>query len=97
MSGCGGRQLLGHASHNSVVPSASHAFFSNMPQVKILVGARVSVYSFVDGTRISRPKFRETEMDALAYALWLENHGASKQAEKYLGDYVQRNSSGIRH
>ena len=69
-----------------------------MPQIQIIrVGARVAVHSFVDGTRVAWPKFRETETDALAHALWLENRGASEQAEKYLDDYVQRNSSGICH
>ena len=68
-----------------------------MPQVQILSGARAKVHSFVDGTRVARPKFRETETDALAHALWLENHGASLQAEKYLDDFVRRTSGAISH
>lgn len=59
--------------------------------------ARVIVHSFVDGARVARPKFRETEADALAYALWLENHGHREQADKYLEEYLQRNSTPIRH
>ncbi len=69
-----------------------------MPQVQVLcVGARVAVHSFTDGTRVSRPKFRETETDALAHALWLENHGASERAEEYLEEYLRRNSSATSH
>lgn len=52
----------------------------------------VVLHSFVDGAKVARPKFRETEADALAHALWLEKHGASEQAEKYLEEYLRRNS-----
>ncbi len=59
--------------------------------------ARVIVHSFVDGTRVAAPKFRETETDALAYALWLSSHGRAEQADKYLEEYLQRNSTATRH
>lgn len=68
-------------------------FKKPMPQVKILIGARIKVCSFTDGVRVSGPKFRETEADVLAYALWLERHGAPEQAEEYLEEYLQRNSA----
>ena len=64
-----------------------------MPQLQIaLVGAVAIVQCFTDGARVARPKFRETEADALAHALWLENHGAPEQADKYLEEYLQRKS-----
>ena len=68
-----------------------------MPQVQILMHARVKVHSFTDGTRVARPRFRETEIDALAHALWLECHGHHERAEEYLEDYLQRNSDVARH
>jgi len=68
-----------------------------MSQVAILVGTRVYVSSFVDGTRVVRHKFRETEADVFARALWLQNHGRLAQAEEYLDRYVQRNSVTTRH
>lgn len=66
-----------------------------MPQVGILIGARVVVHSFVDGARIAQPRLRETEDDALAHALWLRNQGKHEQAEEYLDSYIQRNSGAV--
>ncbi|HEY4508682.1 MAG TPA: hypothetical protein VJC13_00140 [Candidatus Paceibacterota bacterium] len=68
-----------------------------MSQVQILIGAGIAVHSFVDGARVSRPKLRETEVDALAHALWLENHGQQKRALKYLEEYLQRNRGNTCH
>jgi hypothetical protein len=59
--------------------------------------AGVLIHSFVDGTRVARPKPRETEADALAYALWLEGHGKREEAEQYLEEYLQRTSGATRH
>ena len=61
------------------------------------VCAEVIVQCFTDGARVARPKLRETEADVLAHALWLEKHGASEQAEWYLEEYLQRNSSATCH
>lgn len=65
--------------------------------VTLLSDNRVVVHSFVDGDRIVRPMFRETETDALAHALWLERHGRPELADEYLEDYLRRNSGLIRH
>ncbi|KKT34754.1 MAG: hypothetical protein UW22_C0066G0009 [Candidatus Gottesmanbacteria bacterium GW2011_GWB1_44_11c] len=68
-----------------------------MPQVDVLRDNRAVIHSFVDGDRIVRPTFRETETDALAHALWLVRHRSAEEAERYLDEYIQRNSSRIRH
>ncbi len=64
-----------------------------MPQMQLVLSPLgVVLYSFVDGTRVARPKLRETEADVLAHALWLEKHGASERAEEYLEEYLRKNS-----
>lgn len=68
-----------------------------MPQVQILLGARVIVHSFVDGSRVGWLRSRDTETDALAHALWLERRGLKEQADEYLEDYLQRMSGSTRH
>lgn len=68
-----------------------------MVGVTLLSDNRVVVHSFVDGNRIVRRSFRETETDALARALWLERHGRPEQADEYLDDFIRRNSGAIRH
>jgi len=63
----------------------------------VLVGTRVFVSSFVDGTRVVELKHRETEADVLARALWLASHKGNEQADEYLDEYLQRNSAMTRH
>jgi len=63
----------------------------------VLVGTRVIVSSFVDGTRVVEPKYRETETDVLARALWLASHVGNEQADEYLENYLRRNSAVTRH
>ncbi|MDO8565041.1 MAG: hypothetical protein Q7R67_00210 [bacterium] len=62
-----------------------------------IVGTRTVVSNFVDGTRIVEQRFRETEADALAHALWLESHGKREEAVEYLDDYLQRHPAPTRH
>lgn len=63
----------------------------------LLVGARVFVSNFVDGTRVVGLKRRETEADVLAHALWLESHRGHEQADQYLDEYLRRSSVATRH
>ncbi len=63
----------------------------------LLVGTRVFVSSFVDGTRVTELKRRETEADVLAHALWLESHQGNEQADEYLDEYLRKNSAMTRH
>jgi hypothetical protein len=63
----------------------------------LLVGTRVIVSNFVDGTRVVGLKPRETEADALARAQLLENRGQREQADKYLDDYIRRTSVTTHH
>ena len=48
----------------------------------------VGTHSFVDGFRVSRktPTIR-TEADALAWALWLQNHRGDAEADAFLEHY----------
>lgn len=68
-----------------------------MQQVAILVGNRVIVSGFVDGTRVVELKHRETDADALAHALWLSKHRNAELADEYLDWYIQRKSGITRH
>lgn len=68
-----------------------------MPQVDVLRDNRAVVHSFVDGDRIVRPTFRETETDALAHALWLVRHRSAEEAEEYLDNYLQGRSGTVSH
>ena len=68
-----------------------------MPQIQVSIVpsfGRVVVHDFTRGSRIIQaPRLRrETENDAMAHALWLENHGRAEEADEYLEAYLQRSS-----
>ncbi len=67
--------------------------------VRRLADGRVIVNDFVDGGRITQPRRarRMTDDDAMARALWLQNHGRLEEAEELLDRYVQSDSLLIRH
>lgn len=58
----------------------------------------VGTHSFTDGFRVSVkiPHIR-TEKDALAWALWLDNHGMPDEADSFLEHYcAQKNGNDSR-
>ncbi len=64
----------------------------------VMLPGMVIVRSFSEGDKIVRnvPARRETEVDALAHALWLDRRGFAAEADAYLDDYIRR-SAGCRH
>ncbi len=54
-----------------------------------IVGDRVFLTDFVNGTRVVELKPRTAVPDVLAQALWIECHLGSEQADQYLDEYLQ--------